>query len=101
MFPKASCFLPPVCLSQAPPSKTFTSSPLAPLPPPMLSSSSPEPIRTCLFKIKPSEDGKANKTHIYYILWTKAELLAIVKYFPEVAEDHHRFAEKFKIVIQT
>lgn len=67
----------------------------------MLSASSPEPIRTCPFKIKPSEDGKANKTHISYILWTKAELLAIVKYFPKVAEVPHRFAEKLKTVIQT
>ena len=41
------------------------------------------------------------KTGTYGIPWTKAELQAIVKGFPKVIEDSHRFAEKFNTVTQT
>ena len=59
-----------------------------------------EIARTCLFKIKPSEDLEA-KTLISYFPWTKAELPPIVKDFPKVTEDPHKLAEEFNIFIQT
>ena len=55
-----------------------------------------DPIRTCLFKIKPSEDTGA-KSLISYIPWTKAELQRC----SQVTKDPHRFAEEFNIVTQT
>ena len=55
---------------------------------------------TCPFKTRPPEDPEA-KLLISYILWTKAELQAIVKDFPKVTEVSHRFAEKFNKVLQT
>ena len=42
-----------------------------------------ELFRIFPYKIKPSEDPEV-KLLISYILWTKAELKAIVKYFPKV-----------------
>lgn len=50
--------------------------------------------------MKPSEGPKA-KPLISFIPWTKPEQPAIVKYFPKVCEDPHRFAEEFNTVIQT
>ena len=58
------------------------------LPAPLFS----EPIRTCPFKIKPSEDPEA-KPLIFYIPWTKSALQAIVKDFPKITEAPHRLAE--------
>ena len=55
---------------------------------------------TCPFKTRPPEDPEA-KLLISYILWTKAELQAIVKDFPKGIKDSHIFAEEFNIVIQT
>ena len=66
---------------------------------PLPTSSSSERIRTCPFKVKSPEDP--NKPQISYILWTKAQLWAIVKEFPKVTEDPLGFAEEFNIVIQT
>lgn len=38
---------------------------------------------------------------ISYVPRTKAELKAMVKDFPKVTKDPHRFAEEFHMVIQT
>lgn len=67
--------------SQFPHTNTLGKLPLLPesLPTPSCS----EPIRTCPFKIKPSEDPEA-KPLTSYTLWTKAELRAIVKNFPKL-----------------
>lgn len=54
-------------------------------------------INTLPFKIRLSED--TTKTpQISSTSLTKAELRAIIKDFPKVMEDPHRFAEKFSIV---
>ena len=50
-------------------------------------------------KIKPFEDPEA-KPLISYTPWIKGELPTIVKDFPRVNEDSHRFAEGFNIVSQ-
>ena len=60
----------------------------------------PEPIKTCPFKSRLSVDPNA-KPLISYVTWTKVELQAIVKDFPKVSEDPHRFAKEFSTVIQT
>ena len=66
----------------------------------LLVPSSSESIRNYIFKIKPSEDPNA-KPLISPVSWTKAESQAIVKDFPGVIEDPHRFAKEFYIVILT
>lgn len=60
--------------------------------------SSPEPLQTCPFQVRSSED--LNRPHISYVPWTKAKLQAIVSEFAK-DEDLHGFAEEFNIVIQT
>ena len=98
-------------LSQAPPLMPSPSFPsMLPMPP--LYPQSPhthslaklpfssEPVRTCFFKIKPSEGPEA-KSLIPYTPWTKAELWAVVKDVPKVTKDPHSFAEEFHIITQT
>lgn len=60
----------------------------------------PEPIKTCPFKIRSCANPNA-KPLISYVAWAKVELEAIVKDFPKVTEDPHRFAEEFSAVFQT
>ena len=67
---------------------------------PLPAFSSLKRTKTCPFKIRPSENPNA-KPLISYVPWTKAELQAVVKDFPQVTEGLHRFAEEFNIVIQT
>lgn len=61
---------------------------------------SAEPIGNSPLKIKPPGSQEA-KPLISYTPWTKAELQTIVKDFPKVTKDLHRFAEKCSRVIQT
>ena len=56
-------------------------------------------VRTCLFKMKSSEDPEA-KPLISYTTWAKAEMQAIVKNLPKVTKGPHRFAEEFNLHIQ-
>lgn len=58
-----------------------------------------EPGKTLPFNIRPSEAPATPL--ISNILWTKAELRAIVRDFPKVTEGPHKFAEEFNSVIQT
>lgn len=53
---------------------------------------SSELVRTCPFKIILFEDPEA-KPLIFYIPWTKAEWQAVVKVFPKISKNLHRFAE--------
>lgn len=61
---------------------------------------SAEHIGNYPLKIKPP-GGQEAKPLISYTHWTKAELQAIVKDFPKVTKDLHRFPEKCSRVIQT
>lgn len=62
--------------------------------------SSSEIVRTCHFKFKPSENPEG-KPLISCILWTKGKWWAIVKDFPKVNKDLHKFAKGFSIIITT
>ena len=59
---------------------------------------SSELVRICPFEIKPSEDLEVKP--LTCTPWTKPEMRAVVKDFPKITKDPHRFAEEFTIIIQ-